>query len=437
MTRAKSKKKTSLIVVGLLQILLGLVVVYQSGFVEGGVFSPASNTLFSGSGGSADLVPTSATISQIQSQTFTVGSVSSASGIIGWIRFQWSVDGNIVADTTSWTGQGNQLTVQGSQLSVGTHQIQVVVFISGYGSVTCPASLTVTQAPYTPPTPTATPTPTPTLAPTPYNPAPTPTPAPITGALVISIDNSQTAYSSGPVSKTVFISGGGSPYVIHVYLNGGDTGAIITSNSQISASIPAYMNGQYVMYATVTDGYGRQSSSPTYQFTFGGGSQQQGTTLPFGSFSVTVDTSKTAYSILETPISETVYIQGGTAPYTVQVFLSLAEVSTVSTSNSKVSVNLPIVAAGQYTFYVRVMDSLGNVAESSDCTLTVSANASPNASPNATSYIWNPQNPTGTSKSNSMPFSFNSTTLVIFGFGVALLCSGFLTATYAFSLRKK
>lgn len=62
MTRGKSNKKTLLLIVGLLQLLLGAVVVYQAGFVKGGVFTPAQNTLFSGSGGSVDFSPVSATV---------------------------------------------------------------------------------------------------------------------------------------------------------------------------------------------------------------------------------------------------------------------------------------------------------------------------------------------------------------------------------------
>ena len=429
--------KKTVAVIGILQLVLGLVLSYQAGFASGGVFAPLPNATFSGPHSSVNFSPTSVTIMESQQQMFQVTSISvPVPNFLAY--YKWVLDGSIISNDAVTTYK----IFYGYDVGVGTHTVQCEVTIYlGNGVidvVTCSGTLTVTAGSPATPVPTAMPTPTP--SPTPYNPAPTPTPAPITGALVISIDNSQQSYPSGSsVSKTVFISGGGSPFAIHVFLNGGDTGAIVTSNSQVSASLPAYLNGQYVMYATVTDGHGRTSSSPTYQFLIG--SQFIPVPSPSsqpGSFSVTVDTSKTAYLLLDSPISKMVYIQGGTAPYTVQVFLNLAQVGSVSAGNSQVSVNIPVTVAGQYSFYVRVTDSQGRTAESSDLKLTVSANALPSSSPSSTSYSSNPQNPNGNGNSqvNSMPFNLDPTTLAIFGVGVALMISGFLTSTYAFSMRK-
>jgi hypothetical protein len=192
----KNGTKTILVIAAIAQILLGLLLVYQAGFVQGRVFTPKTNDLFQGQNGfmQVDFSPPSATISTSDSQTFTVYMMDTSGNPIpdDYANFVWSVDGNTVF---SGDAGAESYAVSGS-IGAGTHSIECDVsnYVAGvsWDTAPCTAILTVTDSqptatptpsptPTSDPTPTSTPTNQPTSSPTPTptgSPSPTSTPHP-------------------------------------------------------------------------------------------------------------------------------------------------------------------------------------------------------------------------------------------------------------------
>ena len=144
-------KKQTVAVIGILQLVLGLVLAYQAGFASGGIFAPQSlkpNDIFYGQSYYmyADFNPTSATVHTGSSQTYTIALYDSQSGIPlpdDYASFSWSVDGVQVA-----SGGAGMETYSVSGLGVGTHSVECDASNydsnNGWDYVTCTASLTVT-----------------------------------------------------------------------------------------------------------------------------------------------------------------------------------------------------------------------------------------------------------------------------------------------------
>lgn len=140
--------KKIIAVIGILQLILGLALIYQTGFASGGVLNPAPNSTFYGGQEiySVDFSPDSASITQSQSVDFTIGNAQSIYGDTPMLYTQWMVDGNTVAN-----GQDQVITVYGSDYGIGYHSVEAD--IQCYGNyndfIICSGSFTVTGS--TPP----------------------------------------------------------------------------------------------------------------------------------------------------------------------------------------------------------------------------------------------------------------------------------------------
>ena len=150
--------KQTIAVIGILQIVLGLVLAYQAGFASGGIFSPQTlkpNDIFYGSSNYmyADFNPTSATISTGGSQTFTIVLYDNGGQQLddSYANFNWLVDG-----TTVSSGGAGMESYSVSGLGVGTHSVECDAtnfdyYNEGWDSVSCTATLTVTGQATPPP----------------------------------------------------------------------------------------------------------------------------------------------------------------------------------------------------------------------------------------------------------------------------------------------
>ena len=148
------------------------------------------NDVFYGNEYSVDFSPSSASITQSQSVTFTVYNpqVLYGAGLPEFFTYTWSVDGYVVQTSDDY------LVVYGSSYDVGSHFVGVEVLIASanyqledivycYGSVFVSADVVPTPTPTPIPTPTSSPTATPTASPTP-SPTSTPKPFHVTFSIV-------------------------------------------------------------------------------------------------------------------------------------------------------------------------------------------------------------------------------------------------------------
>jgi len=144
--------KQTIALIGIIQLVLGILVAYQAGFAAGGVFN--KNDLIQGNFYAADLEPNSASITTSQSMTFVVNvwplmGSDSPQGYVSW----W-VDNGLLPQNTAVS---NSYTVSGSAVGPGTHTVYAAIQVIGdnYEQLSCTAALTVTGSGGSTPTPTS------------------------------------------------------------------------------------------------------------------------------------------------------------------------------------------------------------------------------------------------------------------------------------------
>jgi lysophospholipase L1-like esterase len=164
---------------------------------------------------------------------------------------------------------------------------------------------------------------------------------PIAFTLTAPADGAMFEYTN-PVSGTVTVSGGTSPYSVQFYLDGIANGAPITS-SPFQQNFGALPVGDHTVRATVTDAKGWVSNSLVSTIHISG---------PLAAILTPVNGSVFPY---DASLSLTAAIAGGESPYAADFFVNGQLAG--SLASPPFTLNLGVLPKGSYTCYVHATDS--------------------------------------------------------------------------------
>jgi archaellum component FlaG (FlaF/FlaG flagellin family) len=165
---------------------------------------------------------------------------------------------------------------------------------------------------------------------------------------------------------TSTVKDGASPYSYQWYLNG----APVSGATKPTWKFTPTSAGSYTIYVKVTDSAGVQAMSNTATVTVN------------AALSVTISPNSVTLDIGQSQLFTSI-VTGGESPYTYRWYVNGHSVS----SDKNPNWTFTPTAAGSYTIYVKVTDSLGMEAASSTANVTVNGQLSVSISPSSVDIV--------------------------------------------------